>query len=463
MRVIFLDVDGVIDAPKKHNYLALDKVEHLVKACDLTGSRVVISSHWRLMQPLHSRLNAVLRYVGVEVIGSTPIHVPSKPERPCEIIEWLHAFNEAASELGRPHVTEFVVIDDRDLLSEVAGEQLVGRFIRTPTSTGLSHAHVNQIVELFRVAAEAVEGGGDLPAIPGLPAGAADRSAVAVPRGDFGEVRLKKGSEKLLMTAPVPLHRYTCTLATTCAWSGARIEVGDRDGRKKRPVPWIVADPNKGKSRAMSSAASYVLTGRIGRHEKLVPIPAAASDAAPPPQESSADGAGADGASFRQGSAALRAWLSSTVVLGGKLGAGAFGTVYLGYLVDDSHRSAVAVKRAATDENIRREARLLRRLSHPHITQLVASFEDEASDHLYLVLELCEGPDLHELLEARGALTEVRRAHIPEAGRGGAEGKAAHTTKGGGSEGKEDRGQASASSPLPPLPPPAPLPLAATS
>ena len=72
MRVIFLDVDGVINSAKR-NHLCLDKLEHLVNACKVTESRVVISSHWRLVQPLHSQLNAVLRHLGIEV------HPPLSP------------------------------------------------------------------------------------------------------------------------------------------------------------------------------------------------------------------------------------------------------------------------------------------------------------------------------------------------------------------------------------------------
>ena len=52
MRAIFLDVDGVINSASKRNALCSEKLAHLATACNLTESRVVISSHWRLMQPL---------------------------------------------------------------------------------------------------------------------------------------------------------------------------------------------------------------------------------------------------------------------------------------------------------------------------------------------------------------------------------------------------------------------------
>ena len=128
MNVIFLDVDGVIDSKHRRNYLDEAKLAHLVHACSETASRVVISSHWRLVQPQHSRLRAVLRHLGVEVIGATPVRPPSEPQRPLEILEWISNYNSCCQSLERPAVTGFAVLDDRDLLHELGGEQLQGHF-----------------------------------------------------------------------------------------------------------------------------------------------------------------------------------------------------------------------------------------------------------------------------------------------------------------------------------------------
>ena len=50
MNVIFLDVDGVIDSKRKRNHLDSAKLQLLVEAAQRTLSRIVISSHWRLVQ-----------------------------------------------------------------------------------------------------------------------------------------------------------------------------------------------------------------------------------------------------------------------------------------------------------------------------------------------------------------------------------------------------------------------------
>lgn len=401
MRVLFLDVDGVIDDPKKRNHLSMHKLDHLINVCNATGCRVVVSSHWRLVQPLFSRFLAVIRYLGVEVIGATPVHIPSAPERPREILEWLRAYNDAASTLKRPPVTQFAVIDDRDLLNEVAGKLLAGRFVRTEPASGMTQEHADQIADIFEA-----DQAGSLPFVPGLTSvvAAVVSTPFEVPHGQFCEVRLKKAplSEVELQSGAdsVTLVRYTCSLATKATWSGVLISVGN--GHGKRPVPWIVTDTPGGSKRwltrtRLSCPSVFVATGRIDRRDKLVIVP---------------DAAGALSDRRSTGSEELREWLASTVIIGSQIGSGMFGTVYLGCLVGD-FQSAVAVKRAPADADIRRESRLLSKLSHPHITQLVASFEDVGvSSIIYLVLELCEGPDLQTLLDARGALLEAEARRL---------------------------------------------------
>ena len=51
----------------------------------------------------------------------------------------------------------------------------------------------------------------------------------------------------------------------------------------------------------------------------------------------------------------------------------------------------------------RREARVVARLSHPHIVQ-VYDFGEDAEGCPYFVMELCPGTSLHDLLETRGKL-----------------------------------------------------------
>jgi len=99
---------------------------------------------------------------------------------------------------------------------------------------------------------------------------------------------------------------------------------------------------------------------------------------------------------------------SSTYTLGCKIGEGGFGKVF-----EARHNSlglARAVKRMKkTDENCKQssdEIAALLALDHPHIVRLVEYFDED--QYLYLVFELCTGPDLLDRINkaATGRLSE---------------------------------------------------------
>ena len=69
MNVIFLDVDGVISSKRRANHIDEARLGRLIAVAMQTNSRIVVSSHWRLVPKLHSSLRAAIRYFGVEVIG----------------------------------------------------------------------------------------------------------------------------------------------------------------------------------------------------------------------------------------------------------------------------------------------------------------------------------------------------------------------------------------------------------
>lgn len=309
MHVIFLDIDGVIDARRKINYVDSDKLALLVGIAQQTGSRIVISSHWRLVTPLHSSVRAVLRYYGLEVIGSTPVLTPWTPQRPLEILEWLQAYNSQAGALGRPHVTNYVAIDDRDLASEKGGERLTGHFVRTEIKTGLTEAHADEIAALFANA----DGAAD---VPGLPAPPERIIADSIPHGTFGEVRLTEAKATpsptatasstvaappvaAPLTAPLtgeaavldvassgagaaplpaqplaPLRSFTCEIAHTDIWTGYKLACGNGTGRK--PRPWIVTtdavvdrDRTQKSPTSSPSLQALTLTCALTLHRRL--------------------------------------------------------------------------------------------------------------------------------------------------------------------------------------------------
>jgi hypothetical protein len=105
MKIIFLDIDGVLNCektpnPRKFPYIVDRKLlARLKKLLDRTGAKVVLSSSWRC-DPV-GRFAA--KYWGVPFIDVCP-DKPKSPRRN-EMLAWLS---------GHPKVRRYAVIDDED-------------------------------------------------------------------------------------------------------------------------------------------------------------------------------------------------------------------------------------------------------------------------------------------------------------------------------------------------------------
>ena len=105
MKIIFLDIDGVLNCsktpnPRKFPYVVDRKLlRRLKRLLDRTGAKVVLSSSWRYDPAgLFSA-----RHWGIPFIDVTP-DMPKRPRR-SEILAWLRA---------HPRVTRYAIIDDED-------------------------------------------------------------------------------------------------------------------------------------------------------------------------------------------------------------------------------------------------------------------------------------------------------------------------------------------------------------
>jgi HAD domain in Swiss Army Knife RNA repair proteins len=159
MKVIFLDIDGVLNCedtpnPRKFPYV-IDRrlLARLKKVLDRTGAKVVLSSSWRL-DPVGL---LAAKHWGVPFMDICP----DKPKSPRseEMLTWLSR---------HPKVTRYVVIDDEDdeldelplfqpsskqgLTNEIAKgveKYLSGRSDRTMRSSGIVRLGQN-IHSLFK-------------------------------------------------------------------------------------------------------------------------------------------------------------------------------------------------------------------------------------------------------------------------------------------------------------------------
>lgn len=105
MKVLFIDIDGVLNTtrtpnPRKLPYVAEKRlVTRFRKLLQRTGAKAVLISTWRYDPAgLFSA-----KFHGIPFIGCTP-DMPHRPRRN-EILRWLKA---------HPRVTRFAVIDDDD-------------------------------------------------------------------------------------------------------------------------------------------------------------------------------------------------------------------------------------------------------------------------------------------------------------------------------------------------------------
>ena len=125
LRVLFLDVDGVVCCNQK-GQLEPDKMRQLIRITKEASAKVCLSSNWRLYKDLRENLYTKLGAVGIECIGTTPDAgeaTHGEGMRPCEIGAWIRFWHE---DKQRQRIVSFVAVDDRPLLQEKGGTVLRG-------------------------------------------------------------------------------------------------------------------------------------------------------------------------------------------------------------------------------------------------------------------------------------------------------------------------------------------------
>lgn len=144
-RILFLDVDGVLNRCGKSNQgLEADKCDLLADLCRRSGCKVVVSSTWRRYPHLmEDRLLPMFRSRGIECVGQTPMlerpnpggHVVVAAARHEEITAWL---------AEHPEVTQYAIVDDdRD------ADDGTGRYVRTDSYEGMTESHAAKIERIL--------------------------------------------------------------------------------------------------------------------------------------------------------------------------------------------------------------------------------------------------------------------------------------------------------------------------
>ncbi len=127
MKVVFLDVDGVIVPWDCFDETCLQNLKAII---DRTGAVIVLTSTWRLARATRSILvdelearNIAAPYDDVPDFGQT------SSARVQEILAWL---------AEHPEVTNWVVLDDEDLAAVDETGEIADRFVRTESLQGLN-------------------------------------------------------------------------------------------------------------------------------------------------------------------------------------------------------------------------------------------------------------------------------------------------------------------------------------
>jgi histidinol phosphatase-like enzyme len=152
MKVIFLDVDGVLNCTKtvrgwgKMRFIDTRKMLRVREICERTGAKVVISSSWRDgaledANPWDKRMwQALLAEFDkhrIPVIGMTPL-APDR-WRGDEINMWL--------KLQEEPVEDFVIVDD--IVCDLTKFVSVGRVVQTVDEWGLTKEKMEECIKIL--------------------------------------------------------------------------------------------------------------------------------------------------------------------------------------------------------------------------------------------------------------------------------------------------------------------------
>lgn len=131
MRVLFLDVDGVLNnyemMHKEEYALCAFMINRLKRIIEATNATIILSSSWRLFEDRRECLRNTLEKHGLKWEGRTPFIGPAK--RCVEIEEWLE----------RNDVDKFAIIDD--------SKEEHPFLFRTDINVGLTDEIADQVIE----------------------------------------------------------------------------------------------------------------------------------------------------------------------------------------------------------------------------------------------------------------------------------------------------------------------------
>lgn len=135
MKILFLDVDGVLNSYQSQTYLPLSKpaLKRLKTIVEETGCKIVLSSTWRKLESTKRRLSTRLAYRGLYITSQTPVLKGFRGE---EIKQWLD---------NHSNISSYCILDDD---ADMYPEQFPF-FVRTNPEVGLTDENVKEVIKIL--------------------------------------------------------------------------------------------------------------------------------------------------------------------------------------------------------------------------------------------------------------------------------------------------------------------------
>jgi hypothetical protein len=162
MKVIFLDIDGVLNSNfwvESHQqeisdgtFIDKEKIELVAKIVDNTGALLVIHSGWRFwfdntMQPIRKEAQKLIDLLldsGLSIYAMTP-DLTTEEIRKTKMFSKVKAAEIFLWLKQNPNVHKWIVLDDLDLHND----ELALRQVSTNAQIGLTEKDVDKAIELL--------------------------------------------------------------------------------------------------------------------------------------------------------------------------------------------------------------------------------------------------------------------------------------------------------------------------